>query len=326
MPLVISNKNGFLGIGNVIKLHRSTPKKLFNWFKPILNEEKVAKFKESELNEVFETDAIAYKFIENTLIDCFDAEKTAKYRKGMKTYFESIIKKGDVSFDIGYSGRTQLLLSELLGYNLDGYFIHVHNDMNIRKQKENNITIKSLYDYTPSITGTVREVLISELCPSCIGYDLAKGEPTFEEFNEPYVWKYALDNIQQEALNFVKDMFATFGIRDEFEASPMDLSMPYEYLMNCATWGDTDYFFVCEFEDDLGEGKYSLSDLWQRDMAYHHVMQYKGMAQPPAYIQPISEPGVYGKLYDKLNRMFPAGSKRRKFAKKIAKIFVEKNK
>ena len=55
-------------------------------------------------------------------------------------------------------------------------------------------------------------------------------------------------------------------------------------------------------------------------------MMNEGTAQQTAYIQPIAEPGVYGKLYDKLNRMFPAGSKRRKFAKKIGRIFVGKNK
>ena len=329
MPLVISDKNSFYCLSNFINLQSSAPKKLIELFKPILNENKLLQFDENKLNDKFETLENAYEFIDSTLTSAFNKSKQEKFIVDIKNYFSDIIKKGDVQFDIGYSGRTQILLSKLLGFNINAFFIHANDDSNILKQKENKIKIKSFYDYSPSITGSVRETLISEMIPSCTGYDFENKKPVFETINYNYCWKFAISHIQKQALQFVEDMANTFGVVDEFNARNIDLSMPYEYLLHCATYNDTNFFQTVIFEDELYEGKSkaNLSDIWQRDIAFHHIMTYKKPVENYGYpaVQ-IDEPGVYGKLYLKLNKWFPVGSKRRKFAKKLGKLFLGKNK
>ena len=62
-------------------------------------------------------------------------------------------------------------------------------------------------------------------------------------------------------------------------------------------------------------------------MAYHHVLAWKDTVPNIQYVQvQEGEQGVYAKMYNKLCRMFPAGTKRRKFAMGIAKMFVGKDK
>lgn len=329
MPLTISNKDSFYYINNFINLQSSSPRKLITLFKPLLDENKIKNFDQNKLDDRFESLENAYDFIDSTLISMYSKTKQENYNINIKNYFANIIKKGDTQFDIGYSGRTQILLSKLLGFNIDAYFIHINDDSNILKQKENKIRIKSFYDYSPSITGSTRETLISELVPSCTGYDFESNKPIFEKIDYNYCWRFAVEQIQKQALQFVKDMTNTFGVIDEFNARNIDLSMPYEYMLHCATYNDTNFFQSVMFEDELYEGKsqINLSDIWQRDIAFHHIMTYKKPIENFGFpaIQ-IGEQGVYGKLYEKINEWFPVGSKRRKFAKKIGKLFIGKDK
>lgn len=328
-PLLISNINSFFCINNYINLKTSTPQKLFNLFKPILNEKQIQSFDPKKLNEKFETLDNAFDFVSNKLIPIFNKNNHSKFINGLRNYFNEFISKGDVQFDIGYSGRTQILLSNLLGFNINAYFIHANDESNILKQKENNISINYFYDYSPSITGSARETLFSELIPSCTGYDLKNKKPVFENIDYNYCWKFSINLIQNQALEFVKDMMNTFGIIDEFNARNIDLSMPYEYLIHCATYNDTNFFQSVIFEDELYEGnsKANLSNIWQRDIEFHHIMTYKKPIQN--YGIPVinnDELGVYGKFYNKINKWFPVGSKRRKFFKKIGKLFIGKEK
>lgn len=330
MPLIITNANSFYSLENITVLSRQSSKQLLKLFKPVLNKEKYNELFAKASDDKFETDENAIKYIDNVLVPSYDEKEAKKYNENIFEYFNQIFKKGDTSFDIGYSGRTQLLLTKLLGFNIDAFFIHQNDDMFTRKHNELGINIKTLYNYTPSITGSIREFSISETCPSCIGYDFEKQQPIFEEFNVNYSWKYAIESMQNMALNFVKDMNSTFGIRDDFTARAMDLSMPYEYLLHHTPWEDTNYFSACEFEDDLYEGKSkaNLSNIWQRDMAYHHVLTWNSSNYwvPQYNGEPVGEVGVYGRLYNKINKLFPVGTKRRKFFKFIGKLFVGKKK
>ncbi len=327
MPSMISSAEDLNFIGSVVNLKNLKPKKLFETFKPILKEEVITQFA-GDFEEPFETEENACDFISKYLVTAYDKTKAENHNKNIKNYFGKIIQKGDVSFDIGYSGRTQLVLSKILGFNLDAYFIHANDDTFMARQKENNINIKCLYEYSPSVTGSAREVLISEMIPSCVGYNFENQEPIFEDKEFHYTAKFAISNIQKQAIKFVEDMMNTFGIATEFTARPMDLSMPYEYLLHCSSDNDYGYFSSYEFEDDLYEGKekQNLAGMMQRDINYHHVMGYKKEYCNSNMDYQTGEQGVFAKVYKKLNRMFPVGTKRRKFAKKIGKLFVGKEK
>ena len=329
MPLTITNQNSFYSLGNIIVLARQSSKKLLGLFKPVLNEKKYNELLAKASDDKFGTDTAALDYINNFLVPAYDEKAQKEYNVNLLNYFNNIFKKGDTSFDIGYSGRTQVLLTKLLGFNIDSFFIHQNDDMFTRKHNELGINIKTLYNYSPSITGSIREFSISEMCPSCVGYDFEKQQPVFEDFNVNYSWKYAIESMQNMAIDFINDMNATFGVRNDFTARPMDLSMPYEYLLHHTPWEDTNYFSACEFEDDLYEGKSkaNLSNIWQRDMAYHHVLTWPNNNWVPQYNgEPVGELGVYGKFYNKINKWFPVGTRRRKFFKGIGKLFVGKKK
>ncbi len=251
----------------------------------VLKTEKIliSKWKNSQL----EGDALS-EFIKNTLAPCYDEDKKNKFYSAMKDYYSSFISNGDCIFDIGYGGRSLLHISELLCSPINGYFIHRINDQFIARQKDLGIKVNTLYDYTPSITGVVREILFSKQSPSCIGFNTTENVvPVFEADNMLYPAKFAIEEVQMQALELVKDMAPIYKLSTRlFSARSSDVSAPYEYLLHSSSPQDREYFSCVKFEDDVffGDSAMRVTDVWQNDINYHHVMRY---TESPASTAPI---------------------------------------
>lgn len=301
-PLCWGNKDDIDCVTSQIK--RATAKQLFAWFAPILDESQVKrvekvlinKWKNNQLEE-----SELYEFVRDTLSTCYSKNKQSAFFNAMHKYY-SFIGKGDTIFDIGYGGRSLMHITELLGYPLEGYFVHRINDQFIAKQKDLGIKVNTFYDYTPSITGVVREILFSKQTPSCIGFDIGDDtQPVFEKDTITYVSRFAVEEVQMYALELVKDMVPIYKLSPRlFSARSSDVSVPYEYLLHCSSPQDREYFSCVLFEDDVffGDSAMRVTDVWQNDINYHHVMRF---SEAPANIVPVVTPISSGEPLPTLN-------------------------
>lgn len=301
-PLCWENKGDLDCVISQIK--KATPKQLFAWFSPILDEEEVkqlnkvliSKWKNNQLqNEEL------YNFIKNTVSACYSEEKRSSFFNAMRKYY-SFINADDTIFDIGYGGRSLMHISDLLGYPLEGYFVHRINDQFIAKQKDLSIKVNTFYDYTPSITGVVREILFSKQTPSCIGFNIRDNtQPVFEKDATTYPGRFSVEEVQRYALELVKDMAPIYKLSPRlFSARSSDVSAPYEYLLHCSSPQDREYFSSVQFEDDVffGDSAMRVTEVWQNDINYHHVLRFP---EAPSSVAPVTAPVSSGEPLPTLN-------------------------
>lgn len=292
-PLCWKNKDDIDCLTSQIK--KATPEQLFSWFAPLLSTKESTGIKKTMISRwkisQLEGDDL-YEFISSSLMPCYSAEKKADFFDSMQKYYGGFISQGDCIFDIGYGGRTLLHISQLLGFPIEGYFIHRINDQFIAKQKEFGIKVNTYYDYTPSITGVVREILFSKQTSSCIGFKTDdKVVPVFEKDRTIYPGRFAVEEVQRWALELVKDTTPLYKMAPElFSARSSDVSAPYEYMLHCSSPQDREYFSCVKFEDDVffGDSAMRVTDVWQNDINYHHVMRYpespKSVAAVPSVV------------------------------------------
>lgn len=117
------------------------------------------------------------------------------------------------TFDIGYSARPEMFLSNLGQKPIDTFFLNINMDEAFRHSDMSNFKLKTFFDGKPSATGFAYESMLSALAPSCIGYDIKEGkvEPMFEKYNKTYQEEFIISIMQNAAIDFVKDITETFG-------------------------------------------------------------------------------------------------------------------
>lgn len=311
----------------LIPLVRSADReRLDKWLSPILSATDAPP--DAERAKALSDGAI-FEYIKYSLQNRVSTEKIGDYVSKIKNYFSSLISDGDVLFDIGYSGRPVMALSMLLGKRISGCFIHRTSDEYISRQRALGVEIDCFYDYTPAITGSIREMLFSSQSPSCVGYS-TEGDvcPIFEEYSASFAERFAVDEVQRQALLFVSDMKALYSLSPElFSARPVDMSAPYEYLLSCKSPCDASYFGAVRFEDDVyhGRGDIALTEVWQGAQDYHRVLDMRA-ARPFGDVPDMSV-GELLQNRSKLSRaIFFLLFDRRTFRRKLKKnLFGEKS-
>lgn len=270
LPLVVNKAEDIMLLNKYISWTNMSPYKIISILKPILNIDDVSV--ETSKKEFFVSESAFNLFLKNLLEKYYDDSKRAEFQNILRRHFQQIIGPNNNLFDIGYSGRSQIILTRLLGYPIDGLFVHIHGDENLFIQKELDINIKSYYDFTPSISGGEREYLFSKQSGSLIRYKVENGtvEYVHEDFDSNYADVYCIQEIQQKALSFIKDFKKFFSDdMDLMFCRNLDISIPFEILMHNSP-ADIRIFDACVFEDDLfiGKNEIVLSDLWKKDMDY----------------------------------------------------------
>lgn len=298
LPLLIKTLVDLETIDAHINVLNFSPREIISLFNsitsPISEKDKKLYLKNGILlDEKIKSRAQYIHFIRCAMNISFSQEKIDKYRAIMKKHFSNIIKPGDVMFDIGYSGRGQALLSDLLGYPVDAYYIHTLKDVPFKFSNKYNFRIHSYYTFTPTITGRQREMLQSDTSPSCIGYEIANNgvRTIFEPQSLPPWGKYILDTIHRGSKDFMKDIISIFG---EWESninfSNFDISFAHEYLMCNISEKDLKLFKPILFEDDILEGinDRSLSDIWKKDQLFFSLTPHN--IKPKEVPKNIKEP------------------------------------
>lgn len=309
-----------------------SPKKMEVFLQPILIAEKIdyvhKKLQEEQIiyDRKFASEVEYHKALKTYIDYSIDITKLANYKKDLRDYFSKIISPGDILFDVGYSGRPEAALSNILGYPVNSLYIHTLKDIANKRQKHYSCICKTFYDYKPAITGVMREHLLMELGPSTIGYKKENGSllPIFEEYKEDFVAAYVTKIIQGAALDFITDFYETFnGHLSNIYARGYDLSLPFEYFLHNSKEMDRRIFSSMKFEDDMGEGKIiNALDFWNNEISQRNLIFDANATINNDILPNLYADGLFVKSFRFINQKFPYGSRQREMLKKVVRFFV----
>ena len=279
MPIVIKNEHDLYKISEIISWYNNTPNGILKYVRNVfnINETKLKQICTKEninLNEKFTCEAELYKFISLLAHNFFNQEEHNKKLKYLEKYFGGYFSGKSCAFDIGYSARLELYLSELCKKGIDTYFININDEEAIKHAKIGKFKLHTFYDYKPTFTGLLRETLFSKCAPSCIEYKVDNMNVTevFEEYKQNYAEKFLINKIQTAALEFIEDVASIFGSDiDHLYYQNYYISMPYESLLQSPSIVDRQVMRAIIFEDDIrSEEKISVVEQWNKEINCHN--------------------------------------------------------
>lgn len=190
-------------------------------------------------------------FISIFLNELFDKKKFTESFNLAKEYF-SVIGKNDITFDMGYSGRIQKALSTIVGRGIDVLFVHSDHTYSSKMQRLGDFSIYNFYDFIPSVSGLLREHILSDCGAGCIGFCKTgqKVIPVLEEEKRLYQDVFIVQTFQQGAIDFVytyKYIFKNF--MDYIFSQGIESSLPFEGYLANAKKIDKKIFSSSYFED-----------------------------------------------------------------------------
>lgn len=278
-----------------------------------------------------------YRFADVFIKELYDPEAALEYREMLFRYFSNLVGKNDVIFDVGYSGRMETALTKLLGYPVNSYYFHEHEPWALDRKSKIGFTIQSFYGFKPCSAFVLREQVFTPAQPSCVGFEETNDQvsPVFGTYKASYKEEFILGNIQKNALAFVADMVNIFTDDiTEIQFNRFDACLPFEYFMHYAKKFDRMIMAAVDFEDEFGTNEVlSICDYWDKEqknykLNWNHESAVSNqerqkmkeeIRQEVFREEGIFQDGVFMKLFHKTNKMFPVGSKRREFVKKLAK-------
>ena len=300
-----------------------TPNKVIELFKPYLKQN--ANISSLDIDAAFfdipfKISLDFEKFV-NKLYGLCDEKKLSDYKEKLACYFSDIIKPTDMLFDIGYSGRQESALSKLLGFSINGMYIHSNNEILNERMKIGEFYTKTFYDKKPQITGVIREHVFMKLAPSTIGYREINGtlEPVFDKMKLDRASEIITETMQGAALQFVNDFLALLGEHlDSLYYRKDDFTYTFEYYLQHSRYEDKKVFSGLIFEDELGEGKKLCAlDFWNEHCSNIGVNSLSLANGTHSTNQ--NNTGVLRRLADVL---LPKGTRRREWVKKAVSRLI----
>ena len=258
MPLLLKEKSGLSLIDTYLNVDMLTPRELMKQFDKVIT---VTEKQENLINEKFVLDKKLQTTNEfNSCLSliydtCFDKKKYDKYYEMCKKYFEDEFSENCATFDIGYSGKPEAIISSIIGKPIRTYFIHANNSSAFNNLNNCKSELCTFYEYKPTLTGTTRELFISYDGPSCIGYYEENGriKPELKESDKyNYFNKRMIELIQQGALDFVKDFCNNFKeYINDIDLNRYYMSIPLEYYYHYVFMEDRLPIKNLLFEDNV---------------------------------------------------------------------------
>jgi len=327
IPVTILNEIDLYKLSEVINVTKHTPQDIVNYLKESLNIDK-----ELEKKECFKDIAEFNSFMSELAKKHFDMTKHKGRLKILREYFNNIYEGKTCTFDIGYSGRPEMFLSQLCQKPIDTYFVNINQDEAMRYANMAGFKLNTFFDYKPSVTGNVNEFIISSLAPSCIGYEItnSKVEPIFEEYKEVYTQANVIEKMQNAALEFVKDMIDIFGEdRKLLYYQKYYASLPLAMYIHSSKPMDQEILRGITFEDNVRlKEDINAVDLWRRTLHESNQHPVKELTDfmvivPQNVAENHSKPVrvLYYILYDRvhLKEYFKDKLQKHKILLKIAK-------
>lgn len=278
IPASILDSMDLYKLSEVININKYTPRKVIKYIKGSINEEKnveeILRVNKIDLDKKFKNIVEFNEFINIIEKKIFDKNKNDINLMKIKAYFNEFFNQKSCTFDIGYSARPEMYISKLLNISLDTYFININHEEAIEHAKIGNFELNTFFGYKPTFTGNVRELLLSNTAPSCIGYntDTDKAIPLFEESNYEYKELTVINLIQKAALDFIEDVIDTFG-KDiqRLDYQNYYISLPHEMYLQSPTEIDKRVLGCIYFEDDLRQDEHiNVVDFWNSQIKEHN--------------------------------------------------------
>jgi len=278
IPASIINRIDLYKLSEVINVEKYTPRKVLKYIQGSIDEnkdiEKILLENEIAIDEKFKNIIEFNKFLSVVDKELFDENKNNNNLEKIKAYFNEFFKGKSCTFDVGYSARPEMYISKLLNIHLDTYFININHEEAFEHAKIGQFELNTFFDYKPTFTGNVRELVLSNTQPSCIGYNTQGpiATPIFEESNYEYKEIVTLNSMQKSALDFIKDLIKIFDKDiDRLDYQDYYISLPQEMFIQSPTDLDKKVLGCIYFEDDLrSEGHINVVDFWNKEMEYHN--------------------------------------------------------
>lgn len=192
-------------------------------------------------------------FITFFLSELYDADKHKNAKKLCSSYYQKIMSDA-ATVDMGYSGRIQGAISAAVGHGVDVFFIHADNKQYQVESQKYGFNIHSFYDFTPCMTGLIREHLFSSSEPSCVGFYDSGTEitPVFDKEDKTYTDKFVVNKVHQGAIELASDFVSKFGVfYFSLPIKPVEISFPYEGFLRYMKSTDLQVFSASFFEDTV---------------------------------------------------------------------------
>ena len=211
----------------------------------------------------------------------FDFKQLSEYNASIQSKIKEVFAGNCLTFDLGYSGRIQDVLSGIVEKPLDVFFLH-SSGMKARKiARERGFRIFEYLSYTPKITSIVREYFFSDLSPSCIGYRLEQNKlmPVFEEKEYNDAEHFIHSEMKRGMIDFVESYCKYFSQYEfMFDFRNEEISMPFEIFLNQTPEKDVYPFRICKTEDlfyfNYKSG--SLSETWKYELSHQIATNFNG--------------------------------------------------
>lgn len=250
------------------------------------------------------------------------------YKENLRTYFSSFIKPGDFIFDIGYNGRPEASLSNILHFPVGSMYIHTNTEIATIRQNKYDCPCEVFYNYKPCMTGALREHFLMGLEASTIGYQKVHDtlEPVFEAYESDHNNVFVTTLIQEHALKFVEYYCQLFGdYKSMWNFQSETASAVYEYYLHYAKEIDQRITKALRFEDSLNnQNDFRLYDFWRNELAWRNIGNCNTISDSPILgdvIPGISADGYLMDFARRINKMFPRGGRKRRLVKALMKTF-----
>lgn len=269
MPLIVSNKYDIFDLP--INIENYSVEKVIKLLSFCTDDNKIpalqnyCKEEEYEYSQNFENIYVYQKFIQFYADNLYDEEKHRRNKAVIEKYFK-IVGENSAMFDMGYSGRIQRAICAATGSREDALFIHSDAERHYKMERLGKFIINDFYGFTPVISNALREFILSEDGPSCVGYSDREGKavPIFEKKENDKKVKELIRHIQNGAMDFLNDFYGKF--KDDLNLinfKEQEISLPFEGFLRHHKESDRRIFEIVEFEDEVwgGEKKINLQKL-----------------------------------------------------------------
>lgn len=202
IPLLFSNNIDRYGLLEILALDKQTRGNIKKMINIILKDD--FKLDPNTQDDKFKSEDELIEFIDYLDKEAISMEKLKKYEDVTRQYL-SQIESNDATFDLGYSGRIQNIISMILNKEVDTYYLHSDKIKANKISKTGNFKIKTFLNYKPVISGAFREYFYASNDYSCIGFQKKNG--TIEVLNDKASIEKNYHNIellQISALKFIE--------------------------------------------------------------------------------------------------------------------------
>jgi len=255
-----------------INININNPIDIIEYFKEILidnvSAEEVLRKNKISLYKPLTSNGQYDSFIKILYEELISSQKVIRLRSLFKQKYRGMFIGRSCVYDVGYSGKPEAVLSGIFEKPIDTFFTHTNSDEGKFYVGLNQGSLSTFYDFRPINTGVLREMFISEIGPSCIGYMIKDQEllPKFEKNTISYFQKNNIETVQKQAIQFIKDVSTIYG--DDIKLlyyTDYYLSVPFEMFMQSAKDVDKNIFRGMTFEDYVGQKNISIDvvgDFW----------------------------------------------------------------